>query len=400
MSERTITSSFILLLALALFGAGYWLGQSPWAPVQLYGASAATPDQLTEEFAPFWEAWHLVQEEYYQQPVDDTTLVEGAIQGMLESLGDAHSAYHPPEEQASLEQQMSGEFEGIGAEVESIDGAITIVAPFEGSPAEEAGLQTGDILREADGVDLTDMALADAAALVRGPAGTTVHLVVEREGEQFEVDIVRGRIQLTSVRGEMLANDIAYVRLSRFGERTPQELEETLTDLIAEEPQGLILDLRQNPGGILGTATSVADQFLDEGPILIERFGDGEEIIYDADDEGLAQEVPMVVLIDEGSASASEVLAGALRDRERAVVIGQTSFGKGTVQTWQTLSNGGGIRLTIARWLTPDGAWVHEGGLVPDIVVPLPESVDEGELEDTQLEAAIEYLSERIGSSE
>jgi carboxyl-terminal processing protease len=161
---------------------------------------------------------------------------------------------------------------------------------------------------------------------------------------------------------------------------------------MAEDPTGLILDLRRNPGGGLDTAVDVADQFLAEGLVLTERFGNGRENVFESSDSGLAQEVPLVVLIDEGSASASEVVAGAIRDRERGVLIGQTTFGKGTVQTWQQLSNGGGVRITIARWLTPDEVWIHEAGLEPDYVVPLPQTEDTEELEDTQLQAAIDYL--------
>lgn len=382
----------VILMMPAVFVGGYWLGQSSWAPINLAGTPITTPEEVEADFEPFWEVWQLIHQEYFQQPVDDNLLVEGAISGMLETLEDQNTVYLPPQQQASLEESISGEFEGIGAEVESIDGAITIVAPIDGSPAEEAGLRTGDILRKANGTELTGMDLFEAASLVRGPAGTDVELLVERDGELFDLSVTRGVIKLPSVRGEMLEEGIAYVRLSRFGETTPQELEEILQMLMAENPSGLILDLRQNPGGILDTAVSAADQFLSRGPILIESFGSGREREFTATNNGLAEDVPMVVLIDEGSASASEVLAGALRDRGRSDLIGQTSFGKGTVQTWRVLSNGGGVRLTIARWLTPDRVWVHQEGLDPDYFIPLPELVDEGDPQDTQLEAAIDYL--------
>jgi carboxyl-terminal processing protease len=185
----------------------------------------------------------------------------------------------------------------------------------------------------------------------------------------------------------MLEENLAYVRLTQFGESSDEELEALLTTLTAQNPAGLILDLRRNPGGSLETAVNVADQFLPEGVILYERFGNGRQTDFDSSDRGLADDIPLVLLIDEGSASASEVLAGAIQDRERGILIGQTTFGKGTVQSWQELRNGGGLRLTTARWLTPDDNWVHETGLTPDYFIPLVE----GE-EDTQLEAAVDFL--------
>ena len=311
---------------------------------------------------------------------------------MLATLEDEHTAYLTPEEEEASRQQMEQEFQGIGAEVENNEGNITIVSPFEGSPAEAAGLRPRDIIRSADGVDLTGMDVSEAAALVRGPAGTEVRLVIERDGEPFEITITRAKINIPSVRGEMLENNIAYVRLSRFADKTTAELEETLTTLMAQNPIGLILDLRGNPGGGLYTVVQVADQFLPESVVLIERFGTGEEQLFEATDSGLAQDVPLVVLVDEGSASASEVLAGAIRDHGRGTLVGQTTYGKGTVQNWLSLSNGGGLRLTTARWLTPDGNWVHTVGLVPDVSVALPDTPPGKPFVDTQLEEALQLL--------
>jgi len=375
------------------FIIGFLLAKFIYDPFGLTSTKQLSPDEIKADFAPFWEVYDFVQTRYFEQPLDNTQLVEGAINGMLATLGDPHTRYLPPADEESAREEMSGEFEGIGAFVEEVDGNITVVAPIEGSPAEAAGLKPGDILREADGVALTGMAVEEAAALVRGPRGTAVLLLIERDGEQFEKEITRDRITIPSVRGEMLENNIAYVRLSRFGTNSAEEIKAVLEELDANNAAGLILDLRSNPGGSLNTAVDIADQFLDEGTILVERFGNGEETSYDSKEEGLAQTVPMVVLIDEGSASASEVLAGAIRDRNRGVLIGQTSFGKGTVQTWLGLSNGGGVRITIARWLTPNKNWVHGEGLEPDYFIPLPESTEDGaEFEDTQLQAAIDFL--------
>ena len=391
MNSRFTSSLTAALLVIFSFVGGYVLGQSPAAPMQLFGGTAVSA-QADAQFAPFWEVWDLVHERYLRQPVDDNALIEGAIDGMLATLDDPHTRYLSPQDQQAAQESMDGEFQGIGAEVEDVDGNITVVTPIDGSPAEAAGIQPGDILRQADGVDLTGMDVSEAAALVRGPAGTTVSLVIERDGELLNIDIVRDVIKLATVRGEILEEGIAYLRLSRFGNTTDTELAEILPDLLAENPSGLILDLRRNPGGSLDTTVEIADQFLDEGLVLVERFGDGDERPFEADSDGLAQEIPMVVLIDEGSASASEVLAGAIQDRNRGVIIGQISFGKGTVQTWHTLSNNGGVRVTIAEWLTPNNGSIHETGLTPDYYIPLPEFEADAEFEDTQLQAAIDFL--------
>lgn len=396
MRKRSPIFFLFILYTFIIFAGGYWMGRTGWPLIQLGIATSTVPPEARETFAPFWEVWNLVNDRYYDQPVDQVTLTEGAIEGMLDTLGDPNTRYLPPAAEESARQSMEGELQGIGVLVEFVNGNITVVSPFEGSPAEEAGLEPGDILRAADGVELTGMDLSQAAELIRGPAGTTVDLVVERDGETFEVEVERDVIQIPSVRSEMLEQNIAYVRVSRFSNPTPDELRTALEELMAQNPDGLILDMRNNPGGGLTTAVDVANEFLAEGNILIERFGGGDERVFEASEEGLAQEIPMVVLVNEGSASASEVVAGALRDQERATLIGTTTFGKGTVQTWHTLSNGGGVRITFARWLTPDGHWVTEGGLEPDIIVETPEqppAAGEEEVEDAQLQAAVNFLT-------
>ena len=403
MRNRNPLLFLFITYTVIIFAGAYWMGRTGWPLIQLGVATSTVPPEARETFAPFWEVWNLVNDRYYDQPVDPVALTEGAIQGMLDTLEDPNTRYLPPAAEESARQTMEGEIEGIGVLVESVDGEVTVVSPFEGSPADAAGLEPGDIIREADGVELTGINLSEAAELIRGPAGTTVHLVIERNGETFEVDVERDEIRIPSVRSEMLEENIAYVRLNRFSDPAPEELRTALEELMNQNPDGLILDLRNNPGGGLNTAVDVADQFLTDGPVLTERFGSGEERVLEASDEGLAQEIPMVVLINEGSASASEVVAGALRDRDRATLIGTTSFGKGTVQTWHALSNGGGVRITFARWLTPDGTWVTEGGLEPDVVVQMPEQPPadaeepaedaQPEAEDAQLQAAINFLT-------
>jgi carboxyl-terminal processing protease len=376
--------------SILILGAGVWIGQSDVFVLLTGGLSAETPTSLRREFAPFWEVWSFVHQEYFEQPLDDTELVEGAIRGMLDTLDDRNTIYLPPSEQQISEERFNGEFQGIGVTIETIDERIVIISPFEGSPAEKAGLQPGDVLLVADGTELTGLDVTDVGEIVRGPAGTIVVLLIERDGESFEVDVTRDVIEIASVRTEMLDENIGYVRINQFGDQTDEELSTLLPELMAQNPAGLVIDVRNNPGGGLNTVVDVAQEFIDNGLILTERFGDGREITFDAESGGIATDIPLAILINEGSASASEVLAGALRDQGRGVLIGNTSFGKGTVQNNRTLSNGGGVRITIARWLTPDGEWVHEQGLEPDFLVLFPE--DGSAESDIQLEAAVDYL--------
>jgi carboxyl-terminal processing protease len=379
-----------VVVVAVLFTSGYTFGQSRFAPIDLSGAMEGSSIESEEAFEPFWETLELIHEEYFEQPLDNDELAKGAIDGMLATLDDPNTRYLPPEQEHAAREAMEGNLEGIGAEVSSVDGAIVIVAPYEGSPAESAGILPGDIIREADGTPLTGISPSEAASFVRGPAGTPVLLLIEREGELFEVEVIRGVIKIPSVRGETIVDEIVYVRLSRFANDTEQELVAVIEEFVDDSTRGIILDLRGNPGGSLTTAVDVADHFLSKGMILVERFGNGKEIEFESDDQGDAQELPLVVLVNQGSASASEVVAGAIQDRDRGSLIGDTSFGKGTVQVWKSLSNDGGIRITVARWLTPDGEWVHETGLEPDYLVSLPDT--EEEFSDTQLQAAVDLI--------
>ncbi len=391
MKKYMMTLFIAVIFGLLAFNSGYVLGQSPWAPFKVFTNSALSAS-TEEAFEPLWETYALIQTRYLERPLNDDVLAEGAINGMLAALDDPYTRYLSPQDEAAERQSMQGEIQGIGVEVSSEDDFIKIISPIEGSPAEAAGLLPGDLILEADGVDLRGMNVLEAALIVRGPVGTAVSLLIERNGEQFDVEVMRDVIDVPSARGEILENNIAYLRLSQFGNDTAVETADILETLLAQNPVGLIVDVRRNPGGGLDTVVDVADEFLPAGPVLIQQFGDGYERTFSASDAGNAEDIPLVVLIDEGSASASEVLAAAIQDRERGIVLGQTSFGKGTIQTWHALSNEGGLRITIARWLSPEETWVHDIGVTPDIFIPLPETTDPDEFEDAQLQAAIDYL--------
>jgi carboxyl-terminal processing protease len=355
------------------------------------GTSGQSDNEL---FVPFWEAWNIVHEQYVDQPVDDQALMQGAIRGMMESLGDPHSSYMDPVQYSDAQAPLEG-YSGIGAWVNTEGEFLTIIEPMKGSPAEKAGLQAGDEILAIDGEDMTGTAAEVARLKVLGPSGTEVVLTIRREGveEPFDVSVTRAEIKIPSVEYEMVDNQIAYVHLLTFSDSSTEELHNALQELMAQNPKGLIFDLRNNSGGYLLTAVDVASEFIDEGLITYEEYGDGSRDEYESTGKGIATEVPMVVLVNEWSASASELVAGALQDYDRAQLIGVATYGKGSVQNWIPLSNDkGAVRVTIARWYTPEGRNISEVGLTPDVVVEITEEDIQAE-KDVQLEKAIEILT-------
>lgn len=354
----------------------------------------ASPSDLVTLFNPFWETWQYVHEQYVDQPVDDTKLMQGAISGMLDALGDAHTGYMTPDEYQEASTPLDGSYEGIGAYVDVTGDYLTIISAMPGTPAEEAGLRSGDEVIAINGEDVTDVDPSVVLKSVKGPAGTDVTVTIQRPetSEVFDLTITRQKIELSSVTSEMKDGDIGYIYLSTFGETTSQELKDALETLLAQNPKGLILDLRYNSGGYLITAIEVISQFIDDGVVMIEQQGNGEEITYDAEPGGLATEIPLVVLVNEGSASASEITAGAIQDYGRGTLVGVTTYGKGSVQNWIPLENNqGAVRITIARWLTPNHRQINEVGLIPDVEVAITQEDVDANI-DPQLEKALEIL--------
>ena len=365
------------------------------------GANEGTPADLQTLFKPFWEAWELVHNQYVDQPVDDVALMQGAIRGMLASLGDQHTSYMDPQEFTDANAGLEGTYEGIGAYVDTSGEYLTIISPIKNSPAEAAGLRPGDRIIAIDGEDMTGIQPELARRRVLGPAGSVVELTVSRgdEPEPLIFEITRAQIVVASVEHEMFENGIGYIKLNTFGDTTSDELRTALEEIMANKPRGLVLDMRNNGGGYLQTAVEVASQFIPEGVVLIERYGDGREDTYDARSGGLATDIPLVVLVNQGTASASEIVAGAIQDYERGKLVGMTTFGKGSVQIWNPLSdNQGAVRVTIAKWLTPLERTIHEVGLAPDFEVDLTEDDFEAE-RDPQLDKAIEVLEQLIGGT-
>jgi len=387
-----------LLPTTPLRGLNDLLPSSPSAPPD---EQPATPAELQTLFAPFWEAWNIVHEQYVDQPVDDVALMQGAIRGMMDALGDKQTFYMEPLVYQTETSSLQGEYEGIGAYVDTDGDYLTIVSPIAGSPADLAGIRPGDKVIAIDGEDMTGVAPEEARLKVLGPEGSKVALTVEREGESepLEFVITRARINIKSAEGEMLENEIAYIDINTFGDNTTAELRSTLDTLLAENPKGIIIDLRNNPGGYLHTSVEVVSEFLEKGTVLFEEYGNGKRDVYNASGDGRATDLPIVVLVNEGSASASEIVAGALQDYGRAKLVGVQSYGKGSVQNWVPLSNEqGAARVTIAKWLTPKERAIDGVGLTPDFIVEMtPEQFDAGL--DPQLDKAVEVLLQLIAES-
>jgi carboxyl-terminal processing protease len=362
------------------------------------GAAGSSPD-LNELFAPFWQAWDLVHEQYVQQPVDNEILMRGAIRGMLDALGDPHTSYLDPEEYKTLNTSLQGEetYEGIGAWVDTSGDYLMVISPMPGSPAENADLHTGDKIIAIDDEDMTGVDGEVVRKKVLGPAGSTVKLTIAREGiDPFDVNIVRKSITVPSIESRMLDDNIAYVRLFIFSDTVGDELHDTLKKMLAQNPNGVILDLRGNGGGYLDSAVDVVSEFVDQGVVMYEEYGDGTRKPLEAHKGGVATGIPLVVLVNEGSASASEITAGAIQDTQRGKLVGVTTYGKGSVQMPSTLKNNeGAVRITIARWLTPNGRTIHGVGLTPDFEVPITQD-DITANRDPQLDKAIEVLKSLI----
>jgi len=408
--QWTLVVSLGALIAVTSFAAGMFAERDLRAPAgsgdERLGslASDAQPGDAAQ-FSRLQEVYRLIESEYYYRPkqeADQATfreqLEERAIQGMLSGL-DEHSAYLIPMEQAPIAEQLSGEYEGIGVWVDSPNGELTIVAPVPGSPAERAGLRAGDVIESADGHSLRGATQDDAIALLRGPAGTTVHLVIRRPGVPglLEFDVVREKIPLPNVAYRFLADQkIAVIQVKLFGDKTTEELDAALAQAQRDGAAGLVLDLRNNGGGWVQSAQEMIGRFVpaDAGPALYEDVdGNPTDPIMTPEPilpgEAPVVDLPLVVLVNGGTASAAEIVAGALRDYGRALVVGETTFGKGSVQRVHDFPDGASARITFALWLTPKRKLIEDGGIVPDVVVPGDTA---GGSSDPQLSEAIQRL--------
>jgi carboxyl-terminal processing protease len=404
---RALRNIVLILLGLILVGLVYLAGVATGAGMtsagffrsdqrpmpQISGTGPEEPEEIEVDFDTFWEAWVIVEDRFYYEIPDEEERVYGAIQGMLYSLGDPYTSFVPPDVARILREDTSGAFEGIGAYVEEApSGGVHIVRVFEDAPARKAGLRAGDLVVAADGVDIRGMILNEALLLIRGPAGTEVTLTVLREGEPepLEITITRAKIDVPTTESRMLEDNIGYVALFDFNAQAGKRLEEAIEELLDQGAEALILDLRNNPGGFLDQAIKVSDLFLPKGVVLLQRDVDGNETEHKSGNGDLAEDIPLVILINGNSASAAEIVAGAVQDLGRGTLIGETTFGKGSVQLLYDLSDGSQLRITYANWYTPKGTSLSEQGVSPDITVETPVEPTET---DIQLERAVEFLT-------
>lgn len=411
--RHVVISSVVAVLAFGMaFVSGYLFGRAdggtstgPLASLLLplervapsfraTDADDVLTDDEQQRFKIFWETWRVVEREFYNRgAVDHQKMIYGATKGMVDALNDPYTVYLTPVNREISDADLRGSFDGIGIQVDMRDGKLTVVAPIEGSPADQAGLKTDDVVTSVDGHSLNGKTLNDTVLLIRGQRGTPVTLTVVRPKvpDPLTFTIVRAEIRLESVKSRMLDQDIGYLRITNFGANTGPETIASLRDLLAKQPGGLVIDLRSNPGGYLHSAVDVASQFMSEGVVLYQANGRGERQTYQVQPGGVATQVRLVVLVNKGSASASEILAAALRDNGRAVLIGEKTFGKGTVQNVHELSDHSGLRVTTAQWLTPTEQPLQGVGIMPDIVVTQPTDLPAGS--DPQLDAAVQHLS-------
>ena len=342
----------------------------------------------------FWAVWKQLDSKYVEhERLDRETMVYGAIKGMVEALDDPYTVFMDPRESEDFNISLQGKLEGIGAELDVQDNNLTIVSPLRDSPAERAGLMPGDIIYYIEDELAAEMTIFDAVQKIRGEKGTTVNLTIVREGldEPFEVSIVRDSIEIESVTFEELDGDIAYLAVNQFSDNTIEEFSKAISEMILDEPEGLIIDLRFNGGGYLDVAVEMLSFLLPEGKEAVRIVEQDSEEILETVTQTKLLNVPIVVLVNGGSASASEIVAGAIQDHERGIIMGTQSFGKGTVQEVNHFADGSSIRITVAKWLTPDGRDIDETGVTPDIIEEVDEKALEDEI-DSQKEAAADYL--------
>lgn len=416
-SEKVFRKSLLFFFALFLAGFSYWAG---FEKGQASGASVSLSDAIFSpyatdvserekksgaDFSLFWRSWDLLKEKYVdKEELDPHKMLYGAINGMLGSTGDPYTTFFDPEENKAFKEEISGNFEGIGAELGIKGQILTIIAPLDDTPAQRAGLRAGDKVLKINGQSTADIDIEKAVGMIRGPKGTEVTLTVFRNGSDNETqDIVvkRDTIIVKSVKMEMKGDGISYIKVSRFGEDTQERFDEALKQAIKEGSRGMgmVIDVRNNPGGFLETSVAMASRLLPAGNVVVrEQHGTGKTEQLKASGGDIASRIPTVVLINEGSASASEILAGALKDnRDNVTLVGKKSYGKGSVQELVPLSKTTSVKITVAKWLTPNGKQINNEGIAPDVEVDLTND-DYQNNRDPQLDKALETLKGKLDS--
>lgn len=410
--KRIFAKIIIPILLVVSFGFGYFFAKSTQPSLfdveGVYNKEFNKPTEI--DFSIFWDTWKLLEEKYVDRgKINYQNMIYGAVEGMVKSLNDPYTVFLSPQESKKFLEDVSGEFEGIGIEIGMKKGVLTVIAPLEDTPAQQAGIEAGDKILKINDTMAADLTLDGAINLIRGPKGEKVTLTIIRDGfdEAKEFSIIRDVIKIPIIKKEMLSSnnktaekelngDIAYIKFSHFTETSASEFKRTANEILLSGAKGLILDLRNNPGGYLDKSVDIAGWFLKSGElVVIEDFGDGKKIDYKSSGNAALGNLPMVILINKGSASASEILAGALRDQKNIKLIGEKSFGKGSVQEMENLKGGASIKFTVAKWLTPKGVSITDDGLEPDIKVEFTKDDIEKD-QDPQLDKAIEAIKSQL----
>ena len=401
--RRLFQNNLFLVLAFAfVFLAGWQLGFSGFQfnlKLNPPGITVEnkTPPSSTIDFSLLWDVIEKINSDYLFGSVDGTKLLYGAVSGLVEALDDPYTSFLDPERNQQFEDSLNGVYEGIGAEIGIRNDQLMIVAPLEGSPAKAVGVRAGDKILEVDGGSTAGITISEAVAQIRGEAGSQVVLTLQRGSDpSFKVTITRDEIKVKSVSWEDKGGGVFYIKVSRFGESTNSEWDDAVSDIKSKSAniKGIVLDMRSNPGGFLSSAVYLGSEFVQSGAIVIQEDSSGVRNTLSAQStrgKHAFADTEIVVLIDAGSASASEILAGVLQERADAQLVGETSFGKGTVQDAADFADGSGLHVTVAKWLTPSGRWVHDIGLEPDFVVELTDE-DINNDRDPQLDKALELL--------
>ena len=411
MLKKNITNKLLIIsIAIFLFGTGFKLGEFNANNSQIYTQSFKiyNANKKNLDFSLFWEAWDKVENKFVEKDkLKPEKMFYGAIKGMVASLEDPHTYFLTPEENKQSKDDLEGKFEGIGAQLGLKDNRVVIIAPLKNSPAEKAGARAGDYITHVDGESIQGWTLLQAVKKIRGPKGTKVVLGLERKGEEVEVEIIRNEIIINSVELEYETrkdcnnncDQIAHLKLIQFGENTNNEWDKAINKIAEKwknkEIKGLVLDLRDNPGGYLQSSVYLASEFLPKGKLVVRQESTDSDIKdYNVTRNGKLLDIPLIILINKGSASASEIMAGALRDNKSTKLIGEQSFGKGSVQEAFDLKKGAGIHVTVSKWILPNGDWINKKGIKPDIIIE--NEIEEGNTitkeTDKQLEKAIEEV--------
>lgn len=392
-----------VLVAVAFFAIGFAVGQKKievekrrFIP-KITITNQLPPQSQQVDFSLFWKVFETLPDKYIDKTkIEGQKLLYGAISGMVRSLGDPYTAFLDPKQNEAVRSELSGTYEGVGIQIGfNEDKRLVVIAPLFGTPAQKAGVAPRDLILKINDRETFDLTLPEAVDLIRGPAGSKVKLLFSREGidKPYEKEIERAKINVKSVEVEYKAvsdGEIAVIKVSRFGEKTDSEWDEAAGEISAKKAKGIIVDMRNNPGGLLASAVHIASEFM-RGTIVKEEFADGNVRSLPGDHEGKFPKTPLVVLVNGGSASASEIFAGAIQDAGRAKIVGEKTFGKGTVQEPVDLPGGSALHVTVAKWLTPKGKTINGEGITPDVEIELTEA-DQDQKKDPQLEKALELL--------